>query len=584
MAYAQPHPRLSVLSNSSQASSTDHLSPTTSSRFSLPTAASASTTAASNKPGAPRPNIYDRNLNKTRVAEVSASAFAFLFSEVVQYTQKRVSGINDLERRLNTLGYRVGMRVLELMVWRAESSSKTPKREIRFLPALMSIHTQVWKAVFGKPADAIEKSVENADEYMIIDNDPPIERHISVPRDMSQLSCSSFTAGIVEAVMDGLGFPARVTAHNTPTAQYPSRTTILIKLENAASFLSFMTIPMVKINTLNISPPLINSSCAWASDLEQLTELYNCPYTGAVTTRTATLDGFQEGPSHTVAFSQKSVSSINSYGYSPHPLAQYLKWVKELLQKPSPPEHPRKPFIISITSSDPEKLRTMVQNIQVLRGELNDSTTPHTSIAIELNTSCPNIPKAPPTGYAFPSLIPLLTVLQEECAKDPSLTIGLKLPPFVYRDQFLAVIDGIKGLCPPSTGEGKRCPFAFFTCTNTLGNSLLFADQATAGTQPGPGESAAPAHSFAVPTGLGGLAGEALHALALGNVYTFAQLLREPANAALAGIAIIGVGGVTSKAAADRMRRAGAAVVGCATLLGKEGVRAFEIVGGEQGR
>ncbi|KAG5715906.1 hypothetical protein E4T56_gene20137 [Termitomyces sp. T112] len=97
----------------------------------------------------------------------------------------------------------------------------------------MSIHTQVWKAVFGRPADAIEKSVENADEYMIIDNDPPIERHISVPRDMSQLSCSSFTAGIVEAVMDGLGFPARVTAHNTPTAQFPSRTTILIKLEQS---------------------------------------------------------------------------------------------------------------------------------------------------------------------------------------------------------------------------------------------------------------------------------------------------------------------------------------------------------------
>lgn len=41
---------------------------------------------------------------------------------------------------------------------------------------------------------------------MIIDNDPPIERYISVPRDMSQLSCSSFTAGIVEAVLDGLGF------------------------------------------------------------------------------------------------------------------------------------------------------------------------------------------------------------------------------------------------------------------------------------------------------------------------------------------------------------------------------------------
>lgn len=41
---------------------------------------------------------------------------------------------------------------------------------------------------------------------MIIDNDPPIERHISVPRDFSSLSCSSFTAGIVEAVLDGLCF------------------------------------------------------------------------------------------------------------------------------------------------------------------------------------------------------------------------------------------------------------------------------------------------------------------------------------------------------------------------------------------
>ena len=50
------------------------------------------------------------------------------------------------------------------MAWRNESASKAPKRETRFLPALMSIHTHVWRAVFGKPADAIEKSVENADE------------------------------------------------------------------------------------------------------------------------------------------------------------------------------------------------------------------------------------------------------------------------------------------------------------------------------------------------------------------------------------------------------------------------------------
>lgn len=67
-------------------------------RFSISSAPSITSTLVANKP-LNRPNIYDRNLNKTRTAEISASAFAFLFSEMVQYTQKRVSGINDFERK-----------------------------------------------------------------------------------------------------------------------------------------------------------------------------------------------------------------------------------------------------------------------------------------------------------------------------------------------------------------------------------------------------------------------------------------------------------------------------------------------------
>lgn len=86
-----------MLSNSS-VSSIEHFSPTASStRFSLPS--SAPTPLGANKAAAARPNIYDRNLAKPRVSDVSGAAFSFLFSEVVQYTQKRVSGINDLERR-----------------------------------------------------------------------------------------------------------------------------------------------------------------------------------------------------------------------------------------------------------------------------------------------------------------------------------------------------------------------------------------------------------------------------------------------------------------------------------------------------
>lgn len=66
----------------------------TSTRFSIPVGQAISVAKLSG-----RPNIYDRNLNKTRTADVSLSAFAFLFSEIIQYTQKRVSGIGDLERR-----------------------------------------------------------------------------------------------------------------------------------------------------------------------------------------------------------------------------------------------------------------------------------------------------------------------------------------------------------------------------------------------------------------------------------------------------------------------------------------------------
>jgi hypothetical protein len=41
---------------------------------------------------------------------------------------------------------------------------------------------------------------------MIIDNDPQITQYISVPRGMSQLSRSSLTAGLVETILDSLGF------------------------------------------------------------------------------------------------------------------------------------------------------------------------------------------------------------------------------------------------------------------------------------------------------------------------------------------------------------------------------------------
>ena len=46
-----------------------------------------------------RKTIYDRNLNRSRNAELSRPAFAYLFSEMVSYAQKKEKSIQDLERR-----------------------------------------------------------------------------------------------------------------------------------------------------------------------------------------------------------------------------------------------------------------------------------------------------------------------------------------------------------------------------------------------------------------------------------------------------------------------------------------------------
>lgn len=66
---------------------------------------------------------------------------------------------------------------------------------------------------------------------MISDNEPLVNKFISVPKDMSSLNCAAFVAGIIEAMLEGSQFPAKVTAHSTPIPGFPLRTTFLIKFD-----------------------------------------------------------------------------------------------------------------------------------------------------------------------------------------------------------------------------------------------------------------------------------------------------------------------------------------------------------------
>jgi hypothetical protein len=61
---------------------------------------------------------------------------------------------------LEEAGYGVGQRVLELVAVREKYS----RRETRVVQILQYISNNIWKYLFGKNADSLERSMENEDE------------------------------------------------------------------------------------------------------------------------------------------------------------------------------------------------------------------------------------------------------------------------------------------------------------------------------------------------------------------------------------------------------------------------------------
>eukprot|EP00929_Paragymnodinium_shiwhaense_P096451 TRINITY_DN58035_c0_g1_i1.p1 TRINITY_DN58035_c0_g1~~TRINITY_DN58035_c0_g1_i1.p1 ORF type:complete len:192 (-),score=46.18 TRINITY_DN58035_c0_g1_i1:93-668(-) len=172
-------------------------------------------------------SIYDRPLAKPR-SEVSLSAFAFLFSEVVDYCMRKVSdSMQELEERLHELGVPVGARCLELYTARENRN----RRETRLLPMLNFITQTVWKQLFGHTAELL-KGQDRENEYMLYDKALLVNRYISVPRDLGAVDCGAYVAGMVEGMLRSSGFPAAVSAHSHEESA-GGGTTILVRFEDS---------------------------------------------------------------------------------------------------------------------------------------------------------------------------------------------------------------------------------------------------------------------------------------------------------------------------------------------------------------
>jgi dihydroorotate dehydrogenase (fumarate) len=350
----------------------------------------------------------------------------------------------------------------------------------------------------------------------------------------------------------------------------------------------------------SISPPFLNSSNPWATTEEDLTALYVCPFTGAVTIRTSLWKAFnQHASTHQYTFFSSSTghattpidvttspegrgsvrdgetSSLNTLGYSPIVFEQYVEMLVHMSQEgtlsltsPSGP----KPFIVSVTGSAEEVSRCCGHLIKVLDDP--DAVYPHAegkrsrglNLMMEINLSCPNIPDKPPPAYDGAALTEYIDAIARAKFSTPAsnhkfLHVGIKTPPYTFHGQFQTLISALE--TSSKSNEGG-CPISFITATNTLGSCLVFDPHGN------------PALGSVNGTGIGGMAGDALHPLALGNVKTIRSMLDASEYEDVKQISIIGIGGVKDAEGFQRMRTVGADAVGVGTALGREGVGIFE--------
>ncbi|KXJ95122.1 hypothetical protein Micbo1qcDRAFT_230439 [Microdochium bolleyi] len=281
---------------------------------------------------------------------------------------------------------------------------------------------------------------------------------------------------------------------------------------------------------MDIHPPLLNSANPWATTLSDLRELWECPHTGAVTTRTALLEGFpHDSEKHRFClfdahgFRNASESSdreridvvrneapgirmnasLNTLGYSYYTLDEYLGFIIEVISTADEAQIKKRQqpkwFIVSVTGT-PADVAECYRRISALQNDMGvmfgkGETPPVVKLAMEVNLSCPNIPDKPPPAYSEEALQEYIAAVgavttelessilstSSTCAAVVRVPWGVKTPPYTFAGQFEQLMSALR--------------------VDTL-----------------PG------------MGIGGMAGAPLHPLALGNVATLRRLLDEHAS------------------------------------------------------
>jgi len=270
----------------------------------------------------------------------------------------------------------------------------------------------------------------------------------------------------------------------------------------------------------------MNASGPCCTTFEELSFIGKSDGTGAIVIKSATIEP-REGNIKPRYFESNSFS-INSMGL-PNP------GYKELAAMIPSLKQYNKPIIASISGFSKEDYLEMMQEFDSKGADI-----------LELNLSCPNIVGKPQAGYNFEYSREVL----EEARKLTNKPIAVKLPPYldlVHQKQIADILIDTK--------------VDFAVLINSVGNCLVIdPDKEEAVIKP--------------KKGLGGLGGNVIKPIALGNVFSFSQLLDNK-------VKIIGCGGIKTGTDVFEYILAGADLVQIATTYAKEGPDSFNRISNE---
>jgi len=281
-----------------------------------------------------------------------------------------------------------------------------------------------------------------------------------------------------------------------------------------------------KIANQNLGSYIINASGGRDTTFKELKILAKS-VSGAITMKTCTLKARDGNPNPRCVFTPLGL--IQSMGWPNLGYKKYIGFAKKLKEKHS------KPIIASVGGFSIEEYKTITKAFQKSDVDF-----------IEISLSCPNLDNHPQIGYDLDKTEKLLSQLIDLGEKP----LGLKLP--AYLD--FALQEKMAGII-------KKYKISFITCINSLGNSLII-------------DSKSEKPIIKPKKGRGGLSGDYIKPIALGNVQGFYNLLKNK-------VSIFGVGGIKTGEDVFEFLLAGADAVQIATTFEKEGVSCFQRINKE---